>query len=396
MRRGLITPMLALALMIFRSEAQEKEPAAPVTPEQINALEFKEGGKAPFLGVFTHVEPIVDMPQKVESLKALLAGNPYISGITMKLQWKQFHPEKDRIDWENLEQLISIAASAGKFVNLALIPGAATPEWVYAEGAQKAGPLKWAKQNTHVPLPWDPKFMELYLGDLKAIAERYGNDPRVFQVQVMGHNYNPNGEEMHAPSVASMEPYGWTREIVLENWKYWIDQYNTLFPKKKLSLIVSQMYGGESARDLPQLVAKYFVEQCKGRAVLQTHQLGGRTDFVTESGAICREFANLAPNCHEAVQSFSEAPEKQGSAAMTLYNARQRGDNLLYLQLWRRDCNDPKYAKAVVDAWNKYSSLSLEDMKARLIADGVYSAPEARAEQSSAGSMPASANVLEK
>lgn len=128
MRRGLITPMLALALMIFRSEAQEKEPVAPVTPEQINALEFKQGEKGPFLGVFTHVEPIVDMPQKVESLKALLAGNPYISGITMKLQWKQFHPEKDRIDWENLEQLISIAASAGKFVNLALIPGAATPE----------------------------------------------------------------------------------------------------------------------------------------------------------------------------------------------------------------------------------------------------------------------------
>lgn len=78
------------------------------------------------------------------------------------------------------------------------------------------------------------------------------------------------------------------------------------------------------------------------------------------------------PNCHETVGSFQEQPERQGTPAMTLYNARKGGDNLLYLQLWRRDCDDPRYAKAVLEAWEKYGALPLDGFKAQLIADGLY------------------------
>jgi len=299
---------LATAFVTSLATLSAAQSTQPVTPESINAITFGKGEKAPFLGVFTHVEPIVGMEQKVESLKSLIDGNPYISGITLKMQWRQFHPEKDVIEWERLEELIDIAARNNLYVNLSLISGAATPEWVYEEGVQKAGPVQFGRQNTHVPLPWDRKFMELLANDLRAIAERYGEDPRVFQVQVLGHNYNPNGEEMHAPSVEAMLPYGWTRETVIENWKYWVDLYNELFPKKKLSLIVSQMYRGQGAEDLPDVVAEYFVNTCQGRAVLQTHQLGGRMDYLAASGETCKAFSELAPNCFEAVQSFSESP----------------------------------------------------------------------------------------
>ena len=57
---------------------------------------------------------------------------------------------------------------------------------------------------------------------------------------------------------------------------------------------------------------------------------------------------------------------------MTIYNARRMGDNLLYLQLWRRDCNDPKFARDLVEAWQKYGRVPLAELKARLIADGIY------------------------
>lgn len=222
-----------------------------------------------------------------------------------------------------------------------------------------------------MPLPWDEKFIAFYLADIKALAKRYANDPRVFQIQILGHNYNEAGEEMHAPVIDVMKPYGWTREKVLANWKFWIDRYAGLFPKKKLSLVVSQMYrGGEM--DLPGLVADYFVEKCQGRAVVQTHQLHGREDGMGMSGEVSRRLADRAPNCHEAVGSFMEQRARQGTGAMTVYNARRMGDNLLYLQLWRRDCNDVRYAQELADAWKKYGSVPIAELKERLIKDGAY------------------------
>lgn len=373
-------PILRLVLLAPLLTAMPLGGAAPtpLTPLQQQAadLRFTPGEKAPFLGLFTHLEPYIPLAGKLDSLKRLIAANPHIVGVTLKIQWKQLHPAKDTYDWAGVEALVRTASEAGKLVNFALIPGAGSPDWIHDEGVVKAGPFEFGKQNTTAPLPWDPKLMELLTADLRKLAERYDHDPRVFQIEVLGHNYNPGGEEMHAPSVDAMKPYGWSREKVLGNWKYWIDQYATLFPRKTLSLVISQMYRG-SGMELPEQVTAYFIERCAGRGVLQTHQVTGRVDRVAESGQICGQHALLAPNSHEAVLSFKEAPERQGTPAMTIYNARQCGDNLLYFQFWRRDCEDPKYAGAFADAWEKYGRMPLAELKARLIADGLYIPPAA-------------------
>lgn len=371
--------LAAAALAAVSTGSAHAAGTPPLSPLQQQAadLRFVPGEKAPFLGLFTHLEPYIPFADKLASLERLIARNPHIAGVTLKIQWKQLHPAKNTYDWEGLERLVATAAAAGKLVNFALIPGAASPDWIYSDGVHKAGPLEFGRQNTHVPLPWDRRFMELYTADLRLFAERYAGDPRIFQIEVLGHNYNPGGEEMHAPTVEAMKPYDWSKEKVLENWKYWVDLYATLFPRQKLSLVVSQMYRG-SGMELPEKVAAYFVERCAGRAVLQTHQLTGRIDRVAESGQICAEHARLAPSSHEAVLSFKETPERQGTPAMTLYNARQGGDNLLYFQFWRRDCEDPKYAQAFAEAWEKYGRVPLGELKARLTADGLYVPPETR------------------
>ncbi len=373
-------PLFAIAalaaVLVATTRAAESVKLTPLQ-QQAAALRFAPGEKAVFLGLFTHLEPYASLADKLDSLNRLIAKNPHITGITLKIQWKQLHPAKDTYDWAGVENLVRTANQAGKLVNFALIPGAAAPDWIFTEGVVRAGPFEFGRQNTTAPLPWDPKLMELFSADLKKLAGRYGDDPRIFQIEVLGHNYNPGGEEMHSPSVEAMKPYDWSKEKVLANWKYWIDQYAALFPHKKLSLVISQMYRG-SGMELPEKVTAYFMERCAGRGVLQTHQMGGRTDRLVESGQICREHSRLAPNCHEAVLSFKESPDRQGTPAMTIYNARQAGDNLLYFQFWRRDCEDPQYAKAFLDAYAKYSQVPLENLKERLVADGLYVPPETR------------------
>lgn len=367
-----ITLLLCRLLLFVPAHASEPAPPPPAA-EATRAPEFREGQKAPFLGVFTHLEPRLGFPEKLASLKNVLRANPDLAGITLKVQWRQLHPARETWDWAGLEALIATAAQAGKRVNLALIPGAAAPDWIFAAGAVRTTPVEFGRIAAPVPVPWDPKFIEFYLGDLRELARRYASDARVFQLEILGQNYNDSGEEMHAPASEAMKPYGWTRAVALQNWHFWIDRYAELFPRQKLSLVVSQMYRGGD-EDLPGLVAQYFVQKLAGRGVLQTHQIQGREDLLAPSGQICRELARLAPNCHEMVQTFKERPDRQGSAAMTIYNARQMGDNLLYLQLWRRDAEDPKYLQALAEAWRRYGSVPLDQLKARMMADGVYTA----------------------
>ena len=315
-----------------------------------------------FLGIFTHTEPVLGMDDKIESLKKVLAQNPYISGVTIKIRWKDFHPTKEKIEWEKLEELIEIASSNGKLVRLGIFGGYFSPDWVYDEGCWK---VEASRGTTTVP--WDKKFMKLFSADVKAVAKRYANDSRVFMVGVVGHNYK--GEEMHAPSEKYFKDYNWSEEIVLDNWKYWIDLYDSLYPNKQLNLVVSQMY--PQRHELPRKVTAYFLEKCIGRAVLQTDQLNGREAKLPLSGQICKEYSNMVANGHETVGSFKEQPKRQGTAEMTIYKLRLMG-NPLFIQLWRRDCDDPKYSKALLDVIEEYKKLSLDEMKARLIKEGLF------------------------
>lgn len=370
-----VCALLALAPKASQGQEGAATQASPLTGTNLpvgvsayNALVFEPGKRVPFQGIFTHTEPVFSMDDQIASAKSLMGTNPYIAGVTIKLEWKRFHPEKDVVYWDKLEELIKTISDQGKIVNLGLIPGLQTPQWVYDEGAIKIGPIKFLNEEKPTPVAWDKTFMKIFSQELRDVAARYADDPRVSGIIVLGHNYK--GEEMHAPDPAVFKDHGFSPDVVLENWKYWIDLYGELFPKKKLNLTVSQMYKGEGMA-LPQAVAKYFVEKYQGRAVLQTDQLNGREEARQESGEICREFSKLAPHCHEMVGSFMEQAERQGSPEMVVYTAVKYG-NPLYFQLWRRDCLVPQYARNLSQAMERLGGMSPEEIKAVLVKEGLY------------------------
>ena len=132
-----------LSLAWTSSAHAAAEPAFELSPlhKKANEVVFEVGRKAPFFGVFTHVEPAFSLEDKHHSMKQVIERNPFITGFTLKIQWKQFHPEPDRIDFEGVEALIDTAAKAGKLVTLGLIPGGASPEWIYDFGVKKVDPF---------------------------------------------------------------------------------------------------------------------------------------------------------------------------------------------------------------------------------------------------------------
>lgn len=363
------TLVVALSLLfqgVNLIEAQRPETSAVQASLEYNAMVFEKGQKVPFIGVFTHTEPGFTMEDQIASSRQVLEDNPHLAGITIKVQWNRFHPEKDVVNWALLEELIQTISSKNKIVNFGLIPGLSTPEWVYAEGAAKVDAAGFDKDRRFMPVLWDKVYVKCLAEDLKAIAERYADDPRISGIIVLGHNYK---EEMHAPDPKLLEANGYSHEVVMASWKYWIDLYGELFPEKKLNLVVSQMYKGTNT--LPMEVATYFVQKHAGRAVLQTDQLNGREESRQLSDEICRKFHDVAPHAHEMVGSFKEQAVRQGSAEMTVYNFIKNG-NPLYLQLWRRDCNDPQYAESLLNAMDRFGDMQPDEIKAVLVKENLY------------------------
>lgn len=336
--------------------------------EQLVAEESDES-----IPIWGHTEPSQNMDAQYESLSKLLSNNPYVQGVTIKVRWNTLHPTEEYFNIEGLSRLVDLCTKKGVDIGFELQPGWWTPEWVMAKGVDNIGPMSIGSVRSGTidkcPMVWDATYKKYLKADLRRIAHLLNNNPRVRTITLMGHNYK--GSEMHVAKVNEiMIKKGFSEELVLNEWEEWMDFYATTFASdKRLLLCVSQTY----TRDLPAKIVDLFVSKYKERAELNNCQLDGRQDMAANGSMICKLMEKYpdVPISFEMVGSFMEQPERQGSAEMTIYNARNIG-KVCYLRLWRRDLTDTCYAENLVKAWDKYKHLSLSDFKKRLIEEGLY------------------------
>ena len=93
--------------------------AAPAATDTLiakaDALTCAPHAQAPYLGLFTHVEPRLDLPGKLATLNQIIRDNPHIIGFTLKIHWRQLHPEPKRWDWDGFEALVAAIYLDGGF-----------------------------------------------------------------------------------------------------------------------------------------------------------------------------------------------------------------------------------------------------------------------------------------
>jgi hypothetical protein len=65
-------------------------------------------------------------------LKALL-NNPAVSGLAIRMFWSSLQPAPNHYDFKSLDAAFDSAAAAHKTVQLILVPGFGTPDWVLNE-----------------------------------------------------------------------------------------------------------------------------------------------------------------------------------------------------------------------------------------------------------------------
>jgi hypothetical protein len=172
-------------------------------------------------------------------------ANPYISGFSDQLEWKDIEPTRGAPDWSVLDPFFAAAESKKKWVRLILIPGMGSPAWAL-EGARtdkfarQYGPM--VGQIADTPMPWDPVYTANWLGFLKQIAERYGKSPAFRAIAACGPTSVT--AEMTMPAgpgnLKRLIADGYTPRRFIEAWRQTFEAFATIFPSQYITLSVGE------------------------------------------------------------------------------------------------------------------------------------------------------------
>jgi len=124
-----------------------------------------------------------------EQLELRALNNPFISGVSAQMNWRDIEPVQGQPDWSRLDELFAAAESGKKWVHLLIFPGYFAPAWA-KEGAEadmfaiQYGP--GAGTIEKLPMPWDKVYLTRWFAFLKQLSDRYGSLPAFRMIGAAG------------------------------------------------------------------------------------------------------------------------------------------------------------------------------------------------------------------
>lgn len=227
-------------------------------------------------GIFLHLQ----YPARVRGIPVSLMEHPLVDGARYSFNWAELEPQEGQYRWDLIGKMLSEWAARGKRVIIAVKTAqkggegetahSATPEWVYAAGAEKIafeakrGP---AEGETIVyPVYWDPIYLAKYERFIRALANRFDGDPRIEYVEIgvgQGGAIKVAAEEGALKLFQTQANPPYTPERFVEATKKVIDATDAAFSKTPKALFLNTFFkqkDGTEKKEMPEL-ARYATDQ---------------------------------------------------------------------------------------------------------------------------------------
>jgi len=162
------------------------------------------------------------------SLPDTILKNPYLSGIVIRARWADVNPSKGVYDWQRIKDAASKITAAGKHWKLKIFTGTGDPDWLKNEGVKYFTFKNTNVQDSHpdasysIPVPWDPKMLELYDALLAAAAKEFDGSPNLDLFAIGGPTRF--SLEMHLPAEVQTIA-GYAPSKITSAWRQSIDSF---------------------------------------------------------------------------------------------------------------------------------------------------------------------------
>ena len=306
-----------------------------------------------------------------------IRANHQLTGVCLHVPWEQVEKEAGKLDFSAVDNFVGVLRDIGMKYQLGLKPGASTPPFVYAEGAQSFGTNVTNPHRPNfgeaivIPVPWDAIYQRNFSRALAQMGERYASDPLC--VSVVLTCANALSAEMHLPKgredLAKWKALGNYEEKLLETYKKYTDEWAKAFPRQEISLHLSKVL------DLPpqfcERVVDYGLSKYPDRFSIQNCQLTGRredTGMMTYD--LVQKYRDRAHHGFQSLASLAHGSERMGSIELAVLNmVHAQGE---YWELWHVDGLSVETSAAVARAWEEGKRLGYDAYKKKLISEGEY------------------------
>jgi hypothetical protein len=294
--------------------------------------------------------------------------NPNIAGLTFRTSWEDIEPTQGNFVWAKLDTVFNKAEKNGKWVELVLIPGFATPAWAL-QGVQTAsfsviyGPGKG--ENMTLPLPWDQTYLDRWFTFLKAVSARYQNRPSFIKIAADGPTSVT--AEMSLPNapadLCTWIMVGYTSDRLIGAWTEVFANYAQIFPRQYFSLalypplpIVATTRckngnpGGIDHTESQRVTAVIIglgVDNYPGQFVLQENGMTAAKDNSAPLGGydVVKSYSGKVVIGYQLVTSAILHPTDMGDpdGVTALQESLQRGvdAHAQFLEVWEPDVLTP-------------------------------------------------------
>lgn len=201
-------------------------------------------------------------------------ANSSVCGITIRQRWRDVEQTEGNYDFSKINDVISRASALNKTVQLIIVPGFYTPDWVLSQidsceddlitpdtipssCGKLLLPVPYgidAGDSLWLPLPWNTIYKQKWQNFLNGLAYQYNGNPTVVSIAIGG------------PTSVSCEM---TMPIFLD-WQYWRDVLKLFYQI------------GDTHRN-SNLV---FVEEWENTIQLYDQLFSGKTLIVTMANAL--------------------------------------------------------------------------------------------------------------
>jgi hypothetical protein len=320
------------------------------------------------------------LPEDAGALDAFansIRANHQLTGVCLHVAWKEVEKEPGKPDFSAIDKTVTVLRGIGMKYQLCFKPGASTPPFVYAEGAQSFETHVTNPNRANVgeaiviPVPWDPVYQQNFSWVIAQLGERYASDPLCVSVVLTCANLL--SAEMHLPKrgedLATWTALGNYEERLLEVYKKYTDEWAKAFPRQEISLHLSKVL------DLPpqfcEHVIDYGLSKYPARFTIQNCQLTGRredTGMMTYD--LVQKYRDRAHHGFQSLASLAHGGERMGSIELAVLNVvHAQGE---YWELWHGDGLSLETSAAVARAWEEGRRLGYDAYKQKLIAEGRY------------------------
>jgi hypothetical protein len=169
-------------------------------------------------------------------------NNPFVSGVSVQINWRDIEPVQGKPDWSKLDALFAAAISSQKWVQLDIFPGFFSPEWALAGAKIDWFRVPYGPEHDTVaklPMPWDPVYLDRWFAFVKQVSERYGESPAFRMIAAAGPTSVSSEMTLPSYSPATVRKWlsdGYTPAKYLGAWEKTFHFYADSFPNQCVSV----------------------------------------------------------------------------------------------------------------------------------------------------------------